>query len=111
MNKFTELITEGANKTMQRRAKSVATAAEIAQQNLINELKFEKSNLELQLTRLTDLAPNSRDSLRPCDIDWDPHDWAKEIQETKMSLRDVTIQLDIAQNTYNEFFLDVNDEK
>ena len=104
MNKFTKLITDGADKTLQRRAEAVSTSAEIAQQNLVNKLKLEKSNLELKITNLTDLAPDSKDSLRPCDANWDPNAWVTNLQRTKQDLYNVTIQLDIAQKTYDEFF-------
>jgi hypothetical protein len=104
MNKFTKLITEGADKTLQRRAETVSTAAEIAQQNLVNKLKLEKSNLELKITNLTDFAPDSKDSLRPCDANWDPNAWVTNLQRAKQDLYNVTIQLEIAQKTYDEFF-------
>ena len=104
MNKFTKLITEGADKTLQRRAEAVSTAAEISQQNLVNKLKLDKSNLELKITNLTDLAPDSKDSLRPCDANWNPNNWVTELQRAKQDLYNVTIQLEIAQKTYDEFF-------
>ena len=104
MNKFTKLITEGGDKTLQRRAEAVSTAAEIAQQNLVNKLKLEKSKLELKITNLTDLAPDSKDSLRPCDANWNPNTWVTDLQKAKQDLYNVTIQLEIAQKTYDEFF-------
>ena len=104
MNKFTKLITEGTDKTLQRRAEAVSTAAEIAQQNLVNKLKLEKSNLELKITNLTDLAPDSKDSLRPCDAKWNANTWVIDLQKAKQDLYNVTIQLEIAQKTYDEFF-------
>ena len=104
MNKFTKLITEGADKTLQRRAEAVSTAAEIAQQNLVNKLKLDKSNLELKITNLTDLAPDSKDSLRPCDANWNANTWVTDLQKAKQDLYNVTIQLEIAKKTYNEFF-------
>lgn len=109
MNKFTKLISEGADKTLQRRAESVGTAAEIAQQSLVNKLKLEKSNLELKLMNLTDLAPDSKDSLRPCEPNWNANTWATELQRVKQDLYNVKIQLSLAEETYAEFFTD--DEK
>ena len=104
MNKFTKLITEGADKTLQRRAEAISTAAEIAQQSLVNKLKLEKTNLELKITNLTDLAPDSKDSLRPCDAKWNANTWVTDLQKAKQDLYSVTIQLEIAQKTYDEFF-------
>lgn len=109
MNKFTKLITEGADKTLQRRAEAVSTAAEIAQQNLVNKLKLEKSNLELKITNLTDLAPDSKDSLRPCDANWNANEWVTSLQKAKQDLYNVNIQLKIAEDTYNEYFKESDD--
>lgn len=110
MNKFIQLISEGADKILQRRAEAVATAAEIAQQSLVNKLKLEKSNLELKITNLTDLAPDSKDSLRPCDSKWNANTWVTDLQKAKQDLYNVTIQLKIAEDTYKEYFSEIKTE-
>ena len=110
MNKFIQLISEGADKTLQRRAEAVATAAEIAQQSLVNKLKLERSNLELKITNLTDLAPDSKDSLRPCDSKWNANTWVTDLQKAKQDLYNVTIQLKIAEDTYKEYFSEIKTE-
>lgn len=110
MNKFIQLISEGADKTLQRRAEAVATAAEIAQQSLVNKLKLEKSNLELKITNLTDLAPDSKDSLRPCDSKWNANTWVTDLQKAKQDLYNITIQLKIAEDTYKEYFSEIKTE-
>jgi len=104
MNKFTKLISNNGDSTLQRRAQSVATSAEIAQQSLVNKLRLEKSNLELKIMNLTDLAPDSKDSLRPCDAGWNANTWATELQRAKQDLYNVNIQLKIAEETFNEYF-------
>lgn len=108
MNKFQKLIASDGNEALQRRAQSLATSAEIAQQNLVNNLKQQKVNLELKIAALTDLAPESRDSLRPGDKDWDASKWAKELQDTKQALHMLNIQLQLAQETYDEYFTEIN---
>ena len=104
MNKFTQLISNNGDSTLQRRAESVATAAEIAQQSLVNKLKLEKSNIELKIINLTDLAPESKDSLRPCDSNWNANEWVTSLQKAKQDLYNVNIQLKIAEDTYSEYF-------
>lgn len=104
MNKFTELISNNTSSTLTRRASSIATAAEIAQQNIVNQLKQKKSEVELQIINLTDLAPESSDSLRPGDKDWDAKEWALQLQEAKQTLYNINIQLKLAEETYNEYF-------
>ena len=106
MNKFTRLISDNNSSTLTRRAGSIATAAQIAQQNIVNQLKQRKCELELKIANLTDLAPESTDSLRPGDKDWDAKKWAIELQETKQELYDLNVQLDIAEETYKEYFED-----
>ncbi len=106
MNKFTRLISDNNSSTLTRRAGSIATAAQIAQQNIVNQLKQRKCELELKVANLTDLAPESTDSLRPGDKDWDAKKWAIELQETKQELYDLNVQLTIAEETYKEYFED-----
>lgn len=106
MNKFTRLISDNNSSTLARRAGSIATAAQIAQQNIVNQLKQRKCELELKIANLTDLAPESTDSLRPGDKDWDAKKWAIELQETKQELYDLDVQLTIAEETYKEYFED-----
>lgn len=106
MNKFTRLISDNNSSTLTRRAGSIATAAQIAQQNIVNQLKQRRCELELKIANLTDLAPESTDSLRPGDKDWDAKKWAIELQETKQELYDLNVQLDIAEETYREYFED-----
>ncbi len=104
MNKFTELISNNSSSTLARRAGSISTAAEIAQQNIVNQLKQKKSEIELQIINLTDLAPESSDSLRPGDKNWDAKEWAVQLQEAKQTLYNINIQLKLAEETYDEYF-------
>jgi hypothetical protein len=103
MNKFQKLISTG-NEVLKRRAGILATSAEIAQQNLVNNLKSQKSQLEMNLANLTDLAPENKDSLRPGSADWNAEEWAKSVQDVQEKLYSIKIALDIAENTYKEYF-------
>lgn len=106
MNKFAELIANNGSETLKRRATTIAQTAEIAQQNLVNELKTKSAELELKITNLTDLAPESTESLRPGTKDWDPKQWSQELQNAKQEKYFVDIQLKIASSTYDEFFVE-----
>ena len=103
-NRFVELISANGSDVLKRRAGSLATSAEIAQQTIVNDLKNKVASLELKLSDLTDLAPESNDSLRPGSKGWDPITWATEVQNVKQQLYQVKIQLTLAEETYNEFF-------
>ena len=104
MKKFQELISDNTSASLKRRAAQISTSAEIAQQNLVNALKQEKTNIELKIAGLTDLAPDSTDSLRPGSKDWDAVLWVKNLQTAKQELYQVEIQLKLAQETFDEYF-------
>ena len=111
MNKFTEQISDTSNATLKRRAAAIAQGAELAQQDIINNLKKEHTELTLQKANLTDLAPETNDSLRPGDKDWKPSVWAKELQEVKQKIYFLEIQIKLAEETYEEFFTEKKDKK
>lgn len=104
MNKFQQLISDNSPATLVRRAGTISKAAEIAQQNIVNKLEEHKCSLEMKIANLTDFAPETTDSLRPGDKNWDAAKWAKELQETKQELYDINIQLKIAKETFAEYF-------
>ena len=111
MNKFTEQISDTSNATLKRRAAAIAQGAELAQQDIINNLKKEHTELTLKMANLTDLAPDSNDSLRPGSKDWDANKWAADLQETKQKLYFLEIQLKLANETYEEFFTEKKNKK
>lgn len=104
MSKFQQLLSDNTDKALQRRAGVIAETGQIAQQNLVNKIKQEKSRLELKLANLTDFAPETTDSLRPGATNWDPEVWADEVQHAKEELYQVKISLQLAEETYKEFF-------
>jgi lambda repressor-like predicted transcriptional regulator len=103
-NKFVEMISANGNDVLKRRAGSLATSAEIAQQTIVNQLKNKIASEELILADLMDLAPESSESLRPGSKGWDPNKWAEQIQTTKQNLYQLKIQLRLAEETYKEYF-------
>lgn len=103
-NKFAQLISNNGDNVLKRRADNLASTAEIAQQTLINELKNKKANLELRLSDLTDLAPTNKMDLTPNSENWDPNKWVSEVQNIKQELYQLKIQLQLAEETYDEFF-------
>lgn len=110
MNKFTELISNNGEDTLVKRAKILAESAELAQNGLINKLKSTKAELELELDKLTDLAPETTDSLRPGSKNWNPEQWVRRMQEINEDLYNLKIQIEIAEKTYNEYFTEINND-
>lgn len=106
MGKFLEMMGQNDSKTLQARAAAIDQQAKIAQQNIINVLKQEKSQHELEIISLTDFAPESTQSLRPGTANWNPKRWATDLQNAKVALYETEVQLKIAIDTYKEFFGD-----
>ena len=106
MNKFIKLINSNGNEVLTRRAESIASDAEIAQQNLVNTYKQKINQLTRKIADLTDLAPDTMDSLRPGGKDWCAQNWAIELQNAKQDLYTTQISLKLAEETYNEYFTD-----
>jgi hypothetical protein len=111
MNKFLKLISDNSNETLIRRAKGVNEHARIAQQTIVNKLKTHISDLEIQISNLTDLAPDNKDSLSPMVQGWNANEWAEKLQRLNWDLTIANQQLKIAENTYKEFFEEVKETK
>lgn len=108
MNKFQKLMSDTSNGTLERRSEAISSQAEIAQQTVVNTIKNQISELRIKISNLTDFAPNSTDSLQPGKADWNPTEWATALQRTKWDLYLAEQQLKLAEETYDEFFKDVD---
>lgn len=107
MNKFVQAIAGSAEGIKLKRAQDVATSAKLAQEGLINDLKQTVNVLEANLTKLLDIGPDSADSLRPVDRNFDAASWVAEVQALKLDLKRANEKVEIAIVTYNEWFTDV----
>jgi hypothetical protein len=105
-SKFLKTISDNGNDTLVARANIYEQRAKNSQQELITFLENRKFELIIKLGELTDLGPDTKDSLRPGAKNWDPKQWVKEIQETKQQIYDINIQLKLANETMKEMFED-----
>lgn len=110
MGKFLEMMSQNDSKTLQARAAVINTQAELHQKNLINALKQKKAEVELKIQSLTDFAPDTTQSLRPGTANWNPKQWVTELQNAKVTLAEIELQLKIAQDTWEDFFGDADPE-
>jgi hypothetical protein len=106
-NKFIRSIAGSVDGIKLARVTVLATQASLAQEDLINTLKRKLSALDLQLTQLTDLAPDSADSLRPGN-GFDPVQWVNAVQSLKVDMKKLSDQLAFAEETKAEWFATVN---
>ena len=106
MGKFLQMMSQNDSKTLQARAAVINTQAELHQKNLINALKQKRAEVELKIQSLTDFAPENTQSLRPGAQNWNPKQWVTELQNAKVTLAEIELQLKIAEDTYEDFFGD-----
>jgi hypothetical protein len=106
MNKFISTLTASNKSIKDARAKMVSEDATDAQQELVRDLKKEKRELERRLMQLSDMGSDSALSLQVVKDTFKASDWAKEIQSIKVELANKTVELQLAEETFNEWFGD-----
>lgn len=110
MGKFLQMMSQNDSKALVARAEQINTQAKIAQEEIIHRLKIEKTNVEMAIQGLTDFAPDTTDSLRPGVRGWNPNKWAADLQAAKTRLYELNVELKIAEDTFEEFFGEAEDE-
>ena len=106
MGKFLQMMSQNDSKALVARASQINVQAKIAQQNIVQNLKNEIAEVEIEIQNLTDFAPDTTQSLRPGVKGWNPTKWAADLQEAKTRLYELNIELKIAETTEKEFFGD-----
>ena len=106
MGKFLQMMSQNDSKALVARASQINVQAKIAQQAIVQNLKNEIANVEIEIQNLTDFAPDTTQSLRPGVKGWQPTNWASDLQSAKTRLYELNIELKIAEATEKEFFGD-----
>lgn len=107
MNKFVQAIAGTAEGIKLQRANNVALAAKLAQEALINDLRQMVQGISARLTQHLDIGPDSGDSLRPVDKNFNAEVWVATVQEFKVTLKGANERLEIAEATYAEWFAEL----
>ena len=102
MTKFSSLLT--SSDALNRRASQLEESAKLAQESLINQLKNEKAQLNLQIAAHMDLAPDSTTSTKPGTDNWNASSWVQTLQQYKEKIYSLDVALKIAEDTYSELF-------
>lgn len=77
----------------------------MAQEDIIATIKRAINQEELTLMSLTDFAPTQTTSLQPGNFaQGGATEWAQNLQKCKENLYNLKIKLQIAEETYNEYF-------
>lgn len=103
-NKFTRNLQLSNKEIKDKRAVMIGEDAEIAQNDLVQEIVSRKRKLDRKLLDLEDMSPVSTTSLNPSRPEFAPAEWAKAVQSTKCALRMVNVELEIALETNDEYF-------
>ena len=104
MNKFSSTLSASNVDIKKARAEALASTTVLEVETFIQNLKRDKNELSCRLTDLTDLAPDNTYSLRPGAKNFDAGAWMKELHKTKMDIELKTIELDVAEAIYKEWF-------
>ena len=106
MGKFLQMMSQNDSKTLVARAAQIDVQARIAQETVIQNLKNEIAQTEIDIQNLTDFAPDTTQSLRPGVKGWSATKWANDLQTAKIKLYELNVSLKIANETFKEFFGD-----
>ena len=106
MSKFAEKLAASSKDIKTDRAEMLAEEVALEVQQFVGGLKKERLSLKNKVNRLTDLAPDSKDSLRPTHKDFDPSAWVSQLHKAKMDLKLKEIALEVAVGIETEWFSD-----
>jgi len=108
MSKFANKLSASNKDIREDRAEMLSQEVALEVSTLVTKLEKEKLQLRNKISRLTDLAPDSKDSLRPTSNDFCPATWVSELHKTNLDLKLKTIELDIAKDINKEWFSEEN---
>lgn len=108
MNKFVSTLSASNSSIKESRATILSEQTEIEASTMLQNLKKEKLTLQSKISQMTDLHPETSDSLRPGGKAFDPAKWIKDLHTCKMQLKLKQIELDEAQALYDEWFGDAS---
>ena len=111
MNKFSTQIASTDSSIKKRRAELLSNSAEQAQLALINDLKTRITNIELRKEKHTDLAVTNSTSLTPGKENFEPSSWVEDLHRMNIDLLTLSVELESAKKTYDEWFSEIKAEK
>ena len=107
MNKFGKLLGSSSKEIRGARAILLSDDARFAQEELVRNLEAQKRELDRSLIAVTDLYPESELTLMVTRKDFNPKAWVSKIQSLKIEVAEKEIELSIAKETYDEWFVEL----
>ena len=106
MSKFIKNLVQDAEGIKLQRAQLLSKETADAQVDLIRGLEKEQRELQNELMNLTDLSPDNAFDLKPGGKNYNAKLWVEKMQAMKVSLEEIAIQLQIANETRQVWFSD-----
>jgi hypothetical protein len=101
--KFASVLAAGDDQVKAQRSQNLSDQVLIEATSLTAKLTKELLHIEAEINKLTDLAPESKDSLRPGGTDFNPAAWVQKMHELRLDRREKQIELDEAQSLQKEW--------
>lgn len=103
-NRFMDTLVSTNERLKEKRASLIEFAANRSQLELVQKIEKEINELRLELESISDFGPENALSLRPASHDFNVNEWRNEVHRIKLELYRKQIELNIAKETYNEWF-------
>lgn len=107
MNKFQNLIGGSTDSVKSNRTTLLAKSTMNAANQNINKIENQINEVEMDIERITDVAPENTYDLRPGGKNFSPNKWVSDITVFKLKLYKLYIELEIAKNIRDEWFSEV----
>ncbi len=104
MSKFSTKLAASNKEIMSDRADMLGEEVSLEVSTFVSGIKKDVLALKNKINRLTDLSPNSKDSLRPGGDNFDSVKWVKELHESTLDLKLKQVELEVAEAIQNEWF-------
>lgn len=111
MNKLQKMLVASSKEIKNVRAELLTKSMKRAQERLVMTLEEEYDDAKSRLESLSDVYPNSEMTLRIVSKDFDPKKWVTDTQNLKVDLEAKKLELDIAKETYNQWFEEIQEEE
>jgi DNA-directed RNA polymerase subunit K/omega len=110
MKKFQKTLVSSSKHIKAARAKIISENAEAAQEDILRLLKKQLRDIDSKLLGLTDIHPDSELSLKVVTANFNAEELFRAIHTAKIEKANKTIEVGIAQETYDEWFTDEENE-
>ena len=104
--KFKSELSKSNKAIKAQRANMVSEDAKFQQEEILRGLQAQVRELEKDLILCSDMSPDSELSLKVVKDDFDAKAWAVSVQRIKVDLANKQVEMQLAQETYDEWFSD-----